>query len=74
MLIYAISEHAMCSRWTNWELGYYDGINGNIVIFPISKNGEKAFEGQEYLSLYPYLTDVDKILEHYHLIRTNKSI
>jgi hypothetical protein len=36
-----------------WELGFFDGHNGNVAIFPILKDWESAFAGQEYLGIYP---------------------
>lgn len=42
-----------------WELGYFDGIkNKRVAILPINKdNGSSEnFKGQEYLSLYHYIS------------------
>lgn len=58
VLLYAISEHALGSRWTPWEIGFFDGINGNVAIVPVRDNGvEVDYRGQEYLGLYPYVSE-----------------
>ena len=57
-LLYAISENALGSRWTPWEIGFFDGINGNVAVVPIRSDGVKVdYEGQEYLGLYPYVSE-----------------
>lgn len=56
-LIYVFSNNSNSSKWMPWELGYFDGIKGRIAILPISRGGNgNAFNGTEYLGLYPYVT------------------
>ena len=38
-----------------WELGFADAHCGRVGVLPVTQAGEKAFEGEEYLSLYPYV-------------------
>ena len=39
-----------------WELGYFDGHNGNVAILPVVTEPRKAgFRGEEYLGLYPFV-------------------
>ncbi|MCZ4432986.1 TIR domain-containing protein [Agrobacterium sp. SOY23] len=53
-LIYAYSQSSQRSRWMPWELGYFDGVNGNVAILPIIPDqGELDFQKEEYLQLYP---------------------
>lgn len=55
-LFYAHSGASTKSRWMPWELGYFDGFNGNVAILPIVQgSGESTFRGEEYLGLYPYV-------------------
>jgi hypothetical protein len=57
-LFFATSENSFSSKWMPWEAGYFDGVNGKVAIVPIPDTvvtGD-AYEGQEYLSLYPYVT------------------
>jgi hypothetical protein len=56
-LIYVFSNNSDSSKWMPWELGYFDGIKGRIAILPITRGGNSnAFNGTEYLGLYPYVT------------------
>jgi len=55
-LVYVHTINSGSSKWMPWELGYFDGFNGAVAIFPISKSGE-SFEGQEYLGIYPYIDE-----------------
>lgn len=53
-LFYAYSRHSRTSRWMPWELGYFDGFNGNVAVLPIVPDmGTLDFETEEYLQLYP---------------------
>lgn len=54
-MIYAHSINSPGSKWMPWELGFFDGFNGNIAILPIMKNENDSFKGQEFLGLYPYI-------------------
>lgn len=55
-LFYVHSENATASRWMPWELGFFDGHNGNVAILPVVRNaGQTAFKGEEFLGLYPYV-------------------
>ena len=58
-LIFAIPELKSQSKWMQWELGYFDGFCGRVAILPVLNSVRKAFRGQEYLGLYPYI-DVSK--------------
>jgi hypothetical protein len=66
MLVYVHSENSTLSKWCPWELGYFDGLRGgNVFIFPVARESKYGFAGQEYLGLYPYLTqasDSGKVL------------
>ncbi len=43
-----------------WELGYFDGLKrGRVGIFPIVANAGDAFQGQEYLGLYPLYEEIN---------------
>ncbi len=53
-LFYAYSQHSRSSRWMPWELGYFDGFNGNVAILPIVPDvGIIDFDKEEYLQIYP---------------------
>ena len=57
-MLYAFSENATNSKWMPWELGYFDGLKNNkIAILPLAKTtNNTTFVGQEYLGLYPVVT------------------
>lgn len=53
-LMYLYSRHSQQSRWMPWELGYFDGYNGNVAILPVvPSTGTLDFTREEYLLLYP---------------------
>ena len=57
-LFFATTTNASNSKWMPWELGYMDGKTGRCAILPISETvtSSNSFQGQEYLSIYPYIT------------------
>lgn len=64
-LIYIVSSQHYESKWMPWELGYFDGFNGNIGILPVLEDPDYEFKGQEYLGLYEplKLKDIEGLLE-----------
>lgn len=64
-LFYVHSKNASVSRWMPWELGYFDGFNGNVAVLPIMENPSSHFQGEEYLGLYPYV-DVTGVTVYIH--------
>jgi hypothetical protein len=56
-LFFATTQHASTSRWMPWELGYKDGHNTRTAILPFSETETTAFQGQEYLGIYPYVDE-----------------
>jgi hypothetical protein len=54
-LFYIHSKQSTSSRWMPWELGYFDGHNGNVAILPVVEEATDTFTGLEYLGLYPYV-------------------
>lgn len=59
-LLYAQSINSQRSRWMPWETGFMDGLKERVAIVPlvqkIVEGKSDSFSGQEYLSLYPYIT------------------
>lgn len=55
-LFYVHSGNATRSRWMPWELGYFDGLNGNVAILPlVTQPNQLEFRGEEFLGLYGYV-------------------
>lgn len=53
-LIFVATDNTSASKWMPWELGFFDGFKpGNVAIMPVLDNESGAFQGQEYLGLYP---------------------
>lgn len=57
-LFFASSDQSPNSKWMPWELGLFDGLKGRVAILPVSltTSYSDSYSGQEYLSLYPYVT------------------
>lgn len=55
-LFFATSDTSSSSSWMPWELGYKDGGNGRAAILPVTKTPQSSYSGQEYLGLYPYVS------------------
>lgn len=57
-LFFATSSTSACSKWMPWECGYFDGLKGKVAVCPLvdEPGPSNEFQGQEYLSLYPYVT------------------
>lgn len=54
-LLYATSTNSSSSKWMPWELGFMDGLKDKVAIFPVSKNYETLYKGNEYLGIYPFV-------------------
>lgn len=56
-LSYLATSNSTNSKWCPWELGYFDGMskNSRCCILPVLSYSVSRYDGQEYLSLYPYL-------------------
>lgn len=57
-LFFAFSPSSGESNWMPWELGFCDGAHGKVAIVPVLdvKVDSEKFQGQEYLTLYPYVS------------------
>ena len=57
-LFYAFSVNSTQSKWMPWELGFFDGYNGNVAVIPIKDNAQSSdyYKGVEFVGLYPCVT------------------
>lgn len=62
-LVFVTTENSIDSKWMPWELGYFDGKKGKVIILPVLKKENDNFRGQEYLGLYPFLTKENGLLK-----------
>lgn len=56
-LWYVTSENASGSKWMPWEVGFMDGHKDLVAICPLVEGSRQTFNGEEYLSLYPYISE-----------------
>jgi hypothetical protein len=56
-LFFATTANSNTSKWMPWELGYKDGQNKRAAILPVSQSSTNTYSGQEYLGIYPYVTE-----------------
>ncbi len=60
-LFYATTEASSASKWMPWECGYVDGKKrGRSAILPVTEAGRESYKGQEYLGVYPYVTETPR--------------
>jgi hypothetical protein len=72
-LFYTTTENSPTSKWMPWECGYFDGKKGRSAILPITVTGTEAFKGQEYLGLYPYISEGTGGSDHKNRLWVNRS-
>ena len=56
-LFFATSNSSSGSKWMPWELGFKDAQNQKAAILPIAQTDTQSYVGQEYLGIYPYITE-----------------
>lgn len=56
-LFYATSVNTKQSNWMPWETGYMDSLRDKCAIVEIELDEPSTFETQEYLLLYPFVTN-----------------
>lgn len=58
-LFYVTSENAPQSKWMPWELGLMDGLKDRVAICPLIREVYESdvYRGQEYLGIYPYISE-----------------
>jgi hypothetical protein len=55
MLVLAVTQHSVNSRWIPWELGFFDSAAGEIFVLPLAEAVREAGSGIEFLDLYTWL-------------------
>jgi len=57
-LVYAFSINTPNSKWMTWELGYFDGFNGQVAVLPLTdkSSNRESYKGIEFVGIYPYIT------------------
>lgn len=68
-LFYVTTSNAEGSKWMPWECGYFDGHKEKVAILPITTtSNDNTFNGQEYLSLYPYIIKQADSVSHKEIL------
>lgn len=58
-LFYSTTPASSDSKWMPWECGYMDGKRHRSAILPLTHTGLSMYDGQEYLSVYPYVMETN---------------
>ncbi len=55
------TDHAIASKWCNWELGYGDAqkYRDRIAILPMKNSNRNVYSGNEYMQIYPRIVRID---------------
>ncbi|MCK9170478.1 MAG: hypothetical protein M0P01_08700 [Treponema sp.] len=56
-LFYVTTENASSSKWMPWETGLMDGLKHRVAICPLVSDSTDFYYGQEYLGIYPYVSE-----------------
>ena len=51
-LIYVLSPGSASSQWMPWEMGFFDGANGTVFIWPVDGEAEAYAKDRRYVDLY----------------------
>lgn len=51
-LIYVLSPGSASSQWMPWEMGFFDGANGTVFIWPVDEEAEAYAKERRYVDLY----------------------
>lgn len=71
-LFYLHTWNSPSSKWMPWELGFFDGHNGNVAILPVIRDTDSdTFQGQEYLALYPHVDIAGVVGQSRHSLWVN---
>ncbi|MEO1151362.1 MAG: hypothetical protein AAFW83_10285 [Pseudomonadota bacterium] len=65
-MVYVATSRAPKSKWMPWELGYFDGVRGSVLVYPVDDKAMKVAKNQQYLKLFTILEPgslTDQIIE-----------
>jgi TIR domain len=54
-MVFVVTQNSSGSRWMPWELGFFDGVRGKVLVYPVDDDALAAANQQEYLSLFKIL-------------------
>jgi hypothetical protein len=67
--IFLATNNSIESKWCNWEIGFGDAYKyiNKIALFPL-KDDYMDWKGNEYLQIYPYITESDYTTDDYKVV------
>ena len=68
--VFLATNKSIESKWCNWEIGFGDAdkySSKKIVLFPL-KDDYTDWKGNEYLKIYPYITESDYTTDYYTVV------
>lgn len=69
--VFLDTQNSTQSTWMSWELGWFDGANGRIAVFPILNETSEQYRGREFIGLYPV---VEQDPKHTLMVRVPQEI
>jgi hypothetical protein len=54
-MLFVVTQNSHQSKWMPWELGFFDGVRGKVLVYPVDAAAEAAAKSQEYLKLFKNL-------------------
>ena len=73
-LVFVTTDNSPSSKWMPWELGYFDALRNRVSVFPLENTpGVTRYHGQEYLGLYPYITQEPSSRSQQSLLWVNRT-
>lgn len=51
-LVYVLSPGSASSQWMPWEMGFFDGANGTVFIWPVDEEAKAYAKERRYVDLY----------------------
>jgi hypothetical protein len=55
-MVFVMTRNSSESKWMPWELGFFDGVRGTVLVYPVDEPALAAAHAQEYLKLFKILT------------------
>jgi hypothetical protein len=55
-MVFVMTRNSSESKWMPWELGFFDGVRGTVLVYPVDEAALAAAHAQEYLKLFKILT------------------
>jgi len=59
-LVYVLSPGSTSSQWMPWEMGFFDGANGTVFIWPVDEEAEAYAKERRYVDLYPKVPSTER--------------